>query len=30
MNINKIVLSNKVYLDKQDFRYFIDYKDDKR
>ena len=29
-NINKMVVSNKVYFDKKGFKYFIDYKDTKK
>ena len=28
--IDKIIVSNKVPFSKQDFKYFIDYKDDKK
>ena len=30
MEINKIVVSNKIPFGKQDFKYFIGYKDDKK
>ena len=30
ININKIVVSNKLPFDKPDFEYFISYKDDKK